>query len=245
MGENLNADLSKRVRVQTSALPWTSSGATATVERKRCFRAGGQESGSVTSIVRYKPGASFPRHPHPEGEEIFVIEGLFSDDRGDFGEGFFLLNPEGFEHAPRSSSGNVIFVRLRQYPNSAVGEPRAQQAIDTTAMPWVPDPTQLGVAQKLLYPLDASQLCYPERQWLEKWDAGTSPAPLTCPAGLEILLLKGSFMDDTDGETYCPGDWLRLPGNEQLTPRANIPATCVLLCKSGGLQFAIPTGVPG
>ena len=87
---------------------------TCQVERKRCFRAGPQESGSVSSVVRYLPNAAFPSHAHPQGEEIFVLDGTFSDQRGDHKKGVFLLNPEGFSHAPSSVEGNKIFVRLRQ-----------------------------------------------------------------------------------------------------------------------------------
>jgi quercetin dioxygenase-like cupin family protein len=31
----------------------------------------------ATSIVRYDPGASFPMHDHPLGEEILILEGTF------------------------------------------------------------------------------------------------------------------------------------------------------------------------
>ena len=50
---------------------------------KRVFRIGGAECGRVTSVVKFEAGSSFPLHPHPEGEEIFVLEGVFSDVRGD------------------------------------------------------------------------------------------------------------------------------------------------------------------
>ena len=170
--DNLNDDLSSRVLMRTSEMDWVKSGPSATVERKRCFRAGGQESGSVTSIVRYLPGAAFPMHPHPEGEEIFVLEGTFSDSRGDHGPGVFLLNPEGFEHAPSSTEGNLILVRLRQYPNAIEGKIRSQVAFDSNSVPWV-DTDIPGVQEKCLYPMDDSQNVYPERQWLEKWKSAT------------------------------------------------------------------------
>ena len=46
---------------------WKSSGPAAKVERKRFFRNGPPESGRVTSLVKYRPRASFPEHPHPQG----------------------------------------------------------------------------------------------------------------------------------------------------------------------------------
>jgi anti-sigma factor ChrR (cupin superfamily) len=44
---------------------------------------GAVETAQVTSVVRYLPGAKFPAHDHPEGEEILVLEGTFSDEHGD------------------------------------------------------------------------------------------------------------------------------------------------------------------
>jgi len=42
-----------------------------------------EESGHVTSFVRFDAGASFPLHDHPQGEEIYVMQGTFSDENGD------------------------------------------------------------------------------------------------------------------------------------------------------------------
>lgn len=55
-----------------------------------------------------------------------MLDGYFCDWRGDHGQGALLLNPEGFEHAPHSKDGCLIFVRLRQYPG-----PRPQRATDS------------------------------------------------------------------------------------------------------------------
>jgi len=41
------------------------------------------ESGHTTSLVIFDPVDSFPPHEHPMGEEIFVLEGVFSDENGD------------------------------------------------------------------------------------------------------------------------------------------------------------------
>jgi len=84
-----------------------------TVWRKRLELIGPAESGRVTSIVRYDPGSSFPAHPHPDGEEILVLEGTFSDEHGRYPAGSYLLNPEGFSHGRVLSRGRLP-IRLRQ-----------------------------------------------------------------------------------------------------------------------------------
>ena len=84
--EALNGNMAVRAVMDTQQMDWTPSPA-GNVLRKRLHLVGEVESGQVTSIVRYLPGSSFPEHGHPEGEEIFVLEGTFSDHVGDANEG--------------------------------------------------------------------------------------------------------------------------------------------------------------
>lgn len=108
----LNGDLRLRADADTAAMGWSSS-PSGSVWRKRVHLVGPPESGQVTSVVRYEPDSSFPAHDHPEGEEILVLDSVFSDEHGDWPAGSFLLNPEGFRHAPFSRPGCVLFVKLR------------------------------------------------------------------------------------------------------------------------------------
>jgi quercetin dioxygenase-like cupin family protein len=113
---DVNADLSLRVVVDTRQMAWEPS-PSGSVCRKPLYRRGG-ELGPVTGLVRYAPGGSFREHTHPEGEEILVLEGVFSDEHGDYPAGTFLMNPHGSRHSPGSVSGCALFVRLRQYPGN-------------------------------------------------------------------------------------------------------------------------------
>lgn len=56
----------------------------------------------MTSIVEYAPNAYFSEHPHPQGEEIFVLQGVFSDQEGDSPAGSYLRNPPNSRHQPFS-----------------------------------------------------------------------------------------------------------------------------------------------
>jgi len=73
----LNMDFSQRVVINTAAQEWVPS-PMAGVWRKPLARED-VESGHATSIVRYDPGSQFRAHDHPKGEEILVLEGVFSD----------------------------------------------------------------------------------------------------------------------------------------------------------------------
>jgi anti-sigma factor ChrR (cupin superfamily) len=106
----INADLSKRARVDSDMLAWVAS-PLAGVERRMLER-DGEEVARVTSLVRYAPGSSFSQHTHSGGEEFLVLDGTFSDDYGDFPAGTYVRNPVGSKHAPHSEGGTVILVKL-------------------------------------------------------------------------------------------------------------------------------------
>jgi anti-sigma factor ChrR (cupin superfamily) len=221
--ETINGDLSQRVSVATDAMPWSAS-PSPSVWRKRVHRVGPAESGQVTSIVRYDPGSDFPAHEHPDGEEILVLEGVFSDDRGDFPAGTYLLNPEGYRHAPSSRDGCVLFVKLRQFP----GLDRQQVAIDTHRMAWQGSDLA-GVEIKSLY----RQAGYSDSMALERWSAGVEAGRREYPGGVEIFVMEGGFRDETGD--YGTGTWLRLPAGAAHSPGTT--TGCTLYIKRGGHQY--------
>ena len=156
-----NTDFTLPVVVAAAQLAWHAS-PSPSVWRKSLYREGG-ESGPVTSLVRYDANSRFASHAHPQGEEILVLDGVFSDETGDYPAGTYLLNPTGSRHAPFSKPGCVLFVHLRQYR----GENRRQAAINTDLLAWTPGATT-DIEQKLLYAQDG----YPEVVTLERWQAG-------------------------------------------------------------------------
>lgn len=221
--DELNGDLGVRVAIDTATMDWEPS-PSPSVWRKRLHRVGPAESGQVTSVVRYDPSSSFPAHEHPEGEEILVLEGVFTDDRGDWPAGTYLLNPEGYRHAPSSRDGCVIFVKLRQFP----GLNRKQVAIDTDAVPW----TESGIECVDIKPL-YSQPGYSDSMRLERWRAGAETGIRTYRLGAEILVVEGKFTDE-HGE-YTAGHWIRLPAGTSHT--ATSRAGCTLYIKEGGFAY--------
>ena len=104
----LNADLSQRVVLHSAELPWEPSPATG-VLRRLLAREGGEDA-RATSVVRYAPGAAFPPHAHPQGEEVVVLDGEFEDEHGIYPAGTYFKNPPGSAHAPRSAAGCTLFV---------------------------------------------------------------------------------------------------------------------------------------
>jgi len=223
MEEVINGDLTRYVSVATGELAWAPS-PSGTVFRKRIHLVGPPESGQVTSVVRYEADSSFPSHEHPDGEEILVLDGVFSDEYGDWPEGAFLLNPDGFRHAPFSTAGCVLLVKLRQYP----GEDRIHVALDTAALPWTPS-ARPGVASKTLY----EQSGFNDTIRLERWGAGTAPGVVSYAEGAELFVMTGTFTDEHGA--HGPGTWCRFPAGSRHDPRT--ATGCELYVKEGGLIY--------
>lgn len=95
---DINADFSQRIVIDHHDLPWIASPELG-VERRMLERQG-DEVAKATSIVRYQPGSKFQMHTHEWGEEIFVLEGTFSDESGHYAAGSYIMNPPGSAHAP-------------------------------------------------------------------------------------------------------------------------------------------------
>lgn len=193
-----HTDLTVPVIVEAMKLDWHAS-PSPTVWRKSLYRQGG-EFGPVTSIVRYDAHSCFARHAHPQGEEILVLDGVFSDEHGDYPAGTFLLNPPGSAHAPFSQRGCVLFVHLKQYQ----GEGRVQAAVNPHATEWQAGEIS-GVQQKPLY----RQNGFPEKMTLERWSAGTQRTLNLTDGIAELLVLDGVV--ETAQREYGPQTWFRLP----------------------------------
>lgn len=108
----VNADFTSRAVVLASDHTWVPSPQLG-VDRVLLDRVG-VERARATSVVRYAPRSAFPKHHHPGGEEILVLEGTFSDSEGDYPAGWYIRNPPGSSHQPASAEGAVIFVKLWQ-----------------------------------------------------------------------------------------------------------------------------------
>jgi anti-sigma factor ChrR (cupin superfamily) len=221
----LNGELETRIAIDSNTLEWTESPG-GEVQRKRLHRVGPAESGQVTSIVRYLPGSEFPSHPHPEGEEILVLEGVFSDEHGDWPAGTYLLNPEGFAHKPFSREGCLLFVKLRQFP----GADRKHVVIDTKESEWRSS-VRRGVFWKKLY----AQEPYSDHMRIERWSRPGDVGRLNFPQGAELFVLSGSFSDEQG--SYPKHSWLRLPPGSSLTPEGN--DSCELYIKEGGFPYLL------
>jgi anti-sigma factor ChrR (cupin superfamily) len=220
---SINGDLTRRVAVDTAAMEWTAS-PSRTVWRKRVHLVGPPEAGQVTSVVRYEPDATFHTHAHPDGEEILVLDGVFSDEHGDWPAGTYLLNPEGFRHAPFSRGGCTLLVKLRQFP----GRDREHVALRTAELPWQPG-SRAGVEVRPLY----AQAGFADTMRIERWARGAALGRVEYPGGAELFVLAGAFADE--GGKFGVGAWLRLPPGAAHEPTTTVG--CEVFIKEGGFPY--------
>jgi anti-sigma factor ChrR (cupin superfamily) len=194
----VNADFSQTVIVEPSQYQWAAS-PQAGVERMMLDRIG-FEKARATSIVRYAPDSRFPPHQHPGGEEILVLDGIFSDETGDFPAGWYLRNPDGSAHQPSSAEGALIFVKLRQM---APGEDRSVRIDTRRASAW------LRYEDRMVCPLYSSAV---EQVSLQRVGAGQTVL-MDAAGGAELLVLEGRIVDGD--RRYKPGTWIRLPAGHR------------------------------
>src|SRR5579872_2900809 len=215
----INSDLGARAVMDAGAMPWVPSPLVG-VERKMLERDGG-EVARATSIVRYAAGSAFDSHEHGGGEEFLVLEGVFSDELGDYPAGTYVRNPPGSRHRPFSRGGCVLFVKLRQI---AAGD-GARVVIDTTGASWQPYPGAHGLDMMMLHTHGR------ERIYLARWAPGASYPMHRHRGGEEVYVLSGELGDDLG--TYPTGSWIRNPVGSQHAPFSK--AGAIIYVKSGHL----------
>jgi len=198
LSERVNSDFSQRVVIATDRLPWIASPQPG-VERRPLDRIGG-EVARATSLVRYAPHSVFPPHDHALGEEFLVLEGIFSDEHGDYAAGSYVRNPPGSRHHPRTEPGCIILVKLRQM---ALSETQ-RTVVDTKSANWQRGDVD-GHTRVALYAAGRDA----ERVTMERLAAGTMLAPTDCPGGEEIFVLAGELVDEHGA--YGDGSWIRNP----------------------------------
>lgn len=214
----LHSNFNERVVLRPEDRQWVASPASG-VERQMLDRIG-DEVARATTIVRFAPNSSFEPHGHELGEEYLVLDGVFSDESGDYSAGHYVRNPPGSSHTPFTREGATIFVKLRQFDPMDL----APKSIDTRRADFSP-----GLVDGLsVLPLHNAGT---EGVALVKWEPGTRFNRHRHWGGEEILVLDGTFQDELGD--YPKGTWLRNPHLSEHTPFSE--DGCLIYVKTGHL----------
>ena len=71
-----------------------------------------QTKRSPTIILKFEPGATYPAHNHPAGEEVFVLEGEVKFGNNNLLKGDYLYTPPDGKHAVRSKTGCIMLLNI-------------------------------------------------------------------------------------------------------------------------------------
>lgn len=209
----LNMDFSQTVFMDTGKIDWIASPMSG-VHRKPLAREEA-ERGHATSLVRYEAGSVFRSHPHPLGEEILVLNGVFSDEKGDFKAGSYFRNPPGTSHAPHSFDGCFLLVKLHQFQVSDLN----QVYVETPSI-WSSRQSEI----LSLYQFGV------ERVWLIRIRNGDDILrQLDLCSSVELFIISGQAQ--YGGNLMTTGGWLREP--EFSLDCWNVASNCFIWLKAG------------
>jgi anti-sigma factor ChrR (cupin superfamily) len=220
---NINSDISQRIVIQESDLPWAST--TLAGVQQRSLEGGDEAATRTTAIIKLAPAATIIDCTRDLGEEIVVLDGVLTDEFGSYGQGSYIkagnvTNRPGSSHTCASASGCLLFAKRHHL------EPDDTQRIvvDSLAMPWYQ-----GLVDGLsVMPLSEFGT---QHTALVRWAPGTRFNPHRHYGGEEIFVLEGVFEDEFG--RYPAGSWIRSPHLSAHCPFSI--EGCTILVKTGHL----------
>jgi anti-sigma factor ChrR (cupin superfamily) len=63
-----------------------------------------------TFLLKFEPGATYPAHDHPAGEEVFVLEGEVTFGEHHLKAGYYMYTPLDRKHSVWSKQGCVMWL---------------------------------------------------------------------------------------------------------------------------------------
>jgi len=144
-----------------------------------------------TALIKINKGANLSQEAKTRSVEVFVIEGTYTNEFGDFPEGSYLRLPEENEEFVTSFSGCTIFKKTNYFTDNH------KVIIKAGSQDWVQGQGNLRVMPLF------------EQTALVKWPKGERFVPHSHWGGEEILVLQGCFMDEHG--KYPKGVWIRSP----------------------------------
>ena len=100
--------------VEVAALPWEKTRFPG-VEAKTLLV--DRDSGVVTSLMKFAPGARLPDHEHVLIEQTYVLEGSLVCGEGECKAGDFVWRPSGSRHEAWAGPEGGLMLAMFQIPN--------------------------------------------------------------------------------------------------------------------------------
>ncbi len=233
---DVHSDLTRRVVVQSAAMPWSPSPWIPGINRKFLDRYGNGQFVPSTSIVSFATGVRDPYHAHPHGEEFYVLDGVLTDHTGDYLPGFYVRHPMRWCHAPyvdMRNSDAVVWVKVSQIIDES--EPIIVKDTCDPGLPeWCDGECETGSVRVL--PLHRNDRTG-ERVWIEVYAPGTRTISVQPPGGEEVFVVSGALTENRLVH-YPTLTWIRNPVDAAGAQRERVAQRgCKLLVKSGHLPM--------
>jgi anti-sigma factor ChrR (cupin superfamily) len=117
--------------VHVAGLPWEST-RFAGVQQK--ILVVDRDSGVVTALMKFAPGAKLPDHEHVLIEQTYVLEGSLVCGEGECKAGEFVWRPAGSRHEAWAGPQGGLMLAIFQIPNRFY-EPDGRET-DVTGADW-------------------------------------------------------------------------------------------------------------
>ncbi len=182
----MNDNYETRVLINTNDLEWENT------QNKGIYKKLlSKKEDEETSILKIEENSKLNNNSKINSVEIFVLEGIYKNEFGEFKSGTYLNLPNENEAFVSSNTGCVIFRK----ENCDKGVENI--IIDTNSTPWLKGQGNLEVmplfTQTALVKWPQNERFIPHKHW----------------GGEEIFVLKGRFMDEHG--IYPKGSWIRSP----------------------------------
>lgn len=182
----MNSDYDLRVLIQTKELPWEPTKQEGVYKKLLSSK-----ENAETSIIKLTENALLNPVSTHSSTEVFILEGTYINEFGEYSQGTYLRLPREDESLVRTTSGCVFFRKTNDFDDD-------QSAIvHTPTSQWLNGHGNLQVL-----PLH-------DQTALVKWPLNERFIPHKHWGGEEILVLKGVFMDEHGH--YPEGSWIRSP----------------------------------
>lgn len=113
MEQSLQDKLARNQRVQSGAIDWMplkEPGIEGIYVKPLRFDP--EQNRVPTFMLKLDPGASYPAHNHPAGEEVFVLEGEVQLGRDYLSVGDYLYTAPGNRHSVKTEAGCVLLLNV-------------------------------------------------------------------------------------------------------------------------------------
>lgn len=182
----MNSDYEKRALIDTDTMQWQE------MQIKNVFKKIlSIKDKEETSFIKLNEGSHLNITSKINSVEIFVLEGTYINEYGEFSKGTYLRLSEEDEALVKSDKGCIFFRKTNFFTE------KQKLIIDTNTTTWLQGQGNLEV--KPLY----------EQTALVKWPKGERFIPHKHWGGEEIVVLTGTFMDEYG--KYPKNSWIRSP----------------------------------